>query len=81
VAPVIGFRIGGEFLTSYQRRRAIADRRAKLRAAAHCINGPLEDRPGRKAGVVHGPVVGDSGKCQRCLDAWAKTAHRETRAA
>lgn len=58
----------GSHRSDPERRAETASRREKLRAANRCINGPLEDRPGKRGGVVHGPVV-SGGKCQRCLDA------------
>lgn len=68
-------RIGGEFVTDVAQRTKLSTRRDSLRAAQLCINGPLVGSVGRK-GVEHGLVV-RFGKCQRCLDAWAKTAHRK----
>jgi len=41
--------------------------RDEMRDKKVCICGPRSGGVG-KSGVVHGPVVGDSGKCQRCLD-------------
>lgn len=46
--------------------------RDEKRAAGLCINGPLSGNVG-KSGVVHGPVV-SGGRCQRCLDAKARSA-------
>ncbi len=51
--------------TRYERRQSKA-RHDLLRALGRCINGPVEDRPGKR-GVVHGPVV-SGGRCQRCID-------------
>jgi hypothetical protein len=53
-------------------RAATQDRRATLRAAGRCINGPLVGNVGHK-GVVHGEVAKHS-KCQRCLDVYAESA-------
>jgi hypothetical protein len=58
--------IGGAYLTDPERRLETQNRRAALKAAGRCINGPLEDRPGKRAGVVHGPANPVSGKCERC---------------
>jgi len=69
---VKGRDIDGGYLTEPKERLEVQLRRATLRAAGRCINGPLEDRPGRH-GVVHGPVV-RGGKCQRCIDVYARTA-------
>jgi hypothetical protein len=48
------------------------NQRALKRAAGVCINGPLAGGVGKK-GVVHGTIV-KSGKCQRCLDVYARSA-------
>jgi hypothetical protein len=64
--------IGGAHLTSPERRAEVSVRRAILRDAGRCINGPLDERPGRRAGVVHGPVV-RGGKCQHCIDVHRRT--------
>lgn len=58
----------GSYRTDPERRDETASRRDRLRAANRCVNGPLEDRPGKRGGIVHGPVI-SGGKCQRCLDA------------
>jgi hypothetical protein len=52
--------------TDEDRREIARERRASLREANRCINGPFEDRPGLR-GVRHGPVVA-IGRCQRCLE-------------
>jgi hypothetical protein len=44
----------------------VSQRRARLRRAKKCINGPEVGNVGRY-GVEHGQVV-SGGKCQRCLD-------------
>ncbi len=53
--------------TAEERREISRDRKAKLRDAGRCINGPLFDGPSMRRHIVHGPVV-SGGKCQRCLD-------------
>jgi hypothetical protein len=57
----------GKHRSSPEARLEIAIRRETLRALQRCINGPIEDRPGKRLGVVHGPVV-SGGKCQHCVD-------------
>jgi hypothetical protein len=57
----------GKHRSSGEQRLEMAIRRETLRALGRCINGPIDDRPGRRAGLVHGPVV-SGGKCQRCVD-------------
>lgn len=64
-----------DYVTPTWRRQRSQSRREQLRAANRCINGPLEDRPGKKYGVVHGPVV-QGGKCQHCINTHAKTSAR-----
>lgn len=57
-------------------RRAKSETNAKLRdlklANGICINGRLDGQPGRN-GVVHGPVISVSGKCQHCVDVHKKS--------
>lgn len=60
--------LNGAYRTEPERRLELAVRREALRAANRCINGPIENRPGRRNGVVHGAVVPGTGKCQRCID-------------
>jgi hypothetical protein len=57
-----------DYVTTPERRLLTANRRTLLRAAKKCINGPLEDRPGKRYGVVHGPPVDGAGRCQHCVD-------------
>lgn len=64
--PIV--RVDAELVTPIEQRIKVGTRRQQLRRANRCINGPLEDRPGKRLGVIHGqPVRG--GKCQRCIDA------------
>lgn len=60
--------LDGAYRTEPERRLEVSSRRHALRAALRCINGPLDDRPGLRGGVVHGAVVPGTGKCQRCVD-------------
>jgi hypothetical protein len=64
--------IDGAYRTDLDRRLVNTDRRRALAKANRCINGPLEDRPGKRHGIVHGPVV-SGGKCQRCIDVAARS--------
>ncbi len=59
--------LNGAYRTSLDLRLDNTARRRDLSKAGRCINGPIEDRPGKRHGVVHGPVV-SGGKCQRCID-------------
>lgn len=54
------------FRTDEDRRAYANARRAELRAAGMCINGPISGFVGSH-GTQHGPVV-SGGKCQRCID-------------
>lgn len=60
--------LGGAYRTSEEMRAYVRDRHEALRAANRCINGPLEDRPSKRLGIVHGPVVPGTGKCARCIE-------------
>jgi hypothetical protein len=60
--------LNGAYLTELERRLDNTARRRELAKAGRCINGPIENRPGKRHGVVHGPVVPGTGKCQRCID-------------
>jgi hypothetical protein len=58
--------IGGAHKTSPEHRLEVSLRHAELKAAGLCINGGLVfGKPGRK-GIVHGPVVSPSGRCEHC---------------
>ena len=66
--------IDTSYTTPRSRRRDSNVRRRALFAAGLCINGSLTPgKPGRRAGIVHGPVVPGTGKCQRCIDVAAKS--------
>jgi hypothetical protein len=64
--------IDGSYKTSPEARLEVQTVREQLRAAGKCINGPRVGNVGR-GGVEHGPVV-RSGKCQRCIDIYRKSA-------
>ncbi len=58
------------YFTSPSERRYAKKRRDYLRAVRLCLNGPADaDRAIGRHGKEHGPVVGDSGRCQNCIDA------------
>lgn len=63
-----------EHVTSPAALDARKRRRAALRAAGRCINGPFAGDVGRW-GVAHtAPVPKSGGRCQRCLDVKRKGA-------
>lgn len=55
------------YKTTEEERLIVKDRRIELADAGRCINGPREGFVGAR-GVVHGPVVPGTTKCQRCHD-------------
>lgn len=65
-----------EYRTDLADRLYVNARRARLRAIRKCINGPVEGFVSKR-GTEHGPVVGDTGKCARCIAIHARTSSRK----
>lgn len=64
-------RLSAEFRAELDERNAKTKARRELaKSLGLCINGPL---PGasraRPTTIEHGPPIGESGRCQRCVDA------------
>jgi hypothetical protein len=59
------------YATDAAARLIVRQRRAALRQAGRCINGPAVGNFG-KHGAIHGPVV-KAGKCQRCIEIHARS--------